>query len=89
MAVSWYNPYFLLAASGSQVYEVPLTGGPLANGQSVALTTAALPAGVQSLTAAGPELAVGTASGAVYTSTAPYFSWDPILGSASQPAFPG
>ena len=88
-AVSWYNPYFLLAASGSQVYEVPLTGGPLANGQSAAVTTAALPAGVQSLTAAGPELAVGTAAGTVYTSTAPYFSWDPMPGSASEPAFPG
>ena len=88
-AMSWYNPYFLLAASGSQVYSVPLTGGPLANGQSAALATAALPAGVQSLSAAGSELAVGTASGVIYTSTAPYFSWDPIPGSASEPAFPG
>jgi Lipoprotein LpqB beta-propeller domain/Sporulation and spore germination len=85
-AMSWYNPYFLLAASGSQVYQVPLTGGPLA---SVPLLSAALPAGVQSLTAAGPELAVGTAAGVIYTSTAPYISWDPISGSASEPAFPG
>jgi hypothetical protein len=88
-AVSWYDPYFLLAASGSQVYEVPLTGGPLANGQSAALSTAALPAGVQSLSAAGSELAVGTAAGTIYTSTAPDVSWDPMPGSASEPAFPG
>jgi hypothetical protein len=88
-AVTWYNPYFLLAASGSQVYQVPLTGGPLANGQSAPLTAAALPAGVQTLTASGPELAVGTASGVVYTSTAPYSSWDALPGQASQPAFQG
>ncbi len=88
-AVSWYDPYFLLAVSGSQVYEVPLTGGPLANGQSAALSTAALPAGVQSLSAAGSELAVGTTAGTIYTSTAPYFSWDPMPGTASEPTFQG
>ncbi len=90
-AVTWYNAYFLLAVSGSQVYQVPLTGGPLANGQSQALATGALPPGVRSLTAVGPnlDLAVGTASGTVYTSTAPYISWIPVLGKASQPAFSG
>jgi Sporulation and spore germination len=88
-AVTWYNPYFLLAASGAQVYQVPLTGGPLANGQSAPLTAAALPDGVQTLTASGRVLAVSTASGGVYTSKAPYSSWDALPGKASDPAFPG
>jgi hypothetical protein len=88
-AMAWYDPYFLLAVRGSQVYQVPLTGGPLANGQSVVWTTSALPPGVQSITAAGQELAVGTASGTVYTSTAPYISWTPVEGNASQPTFAG
>jgi Lipoprotein LpqB beta-propeller domain len=92
-AVTWYNPYFLLAVSGSRIYQVPLTGGPLANGQSEWLPTATLPLDVQTLTAAGsqagPELVVGTASGTVYTSSAPYFSWTPIPGQASEPVFAG
>jgi hypothetical protein len=92
-AMTWYNPYFLLAVSGSQIYQVPLTGGPLANGQSQPLPTATLPPNVQTLAAAGslagPELVVGTASGTVDTSSAPYFSWTPIPGKASEPVFPG
>jgi len=82
-AVGWYNPYYLLTVSGSQLYQVPLTGG-----ESVPLSTGALPPGVQSLTAAGNELAVATASGAVYTSLSPYISWTPLPGRASAPAFP-
>lgn len=83
-AVGWYNPYYLLTVSGSQLYQVPLTGG-----ESVPLATGALPPGVQSLTAAGNELAVATASGAVYTSLSPYISWTRLAGRASAPAFPG
>jgi hypothetical protein len=83
-AVGWYNPYYLFTVSGPQLYQVPLTGG-----QSLPLATGTLPAGVQSLTAAGNELAVATSSGAVYTSQAPYLSWTQIRGRASDPAFPG
>src|SRR5262249_8515162 len=50
-AMAWYNPYFLLAVSGSQIYQVPLTGGPLVTGQSTPLPGAALPGGVNSLAA--------------------------------------
>jgi Lipoprotein LpqB beta-propeller domain/Sporulation and spore germination len=83
-AVGWYNPYYLLTVSGSQLYQVPLTGG-----QSVPLAAGALPAGVQSLTAAGNEMAVATGSGAVYTSLSPYLSWTQLTGRTSAPAFPG
>ena len=62
-AMSWYNPYYLLAVSGSQLYQVPLTGG-----LSQALGTGRLPSGVRSLTASGGALAVSTTAGVVYTS---------------------
>jgi hypothetical protein len=68
---------------------VPLTGGPLVNGQSTPLATSALPGGVDSLAASGTELAVGTASGTVYTSISPYASWTAVPGKTALPAFPG
>lgn len=83
-AMSWYSPYYLLAVSGSQLYQVPLTGG-----QSQSLFAGAVPAGVQVLTASGGYVAVGTSSGTVYVSSSPYISWTRVPGRASAPAYPG
>jgi hypothetical protein len=67
VALAWYTPYYLAVLDGSQIYQVPLTGG-----QSTLLslppTTAAT-----SITSSGNALALGTTVGRprVWINTSP------------------
>jgi hypothetical protein len=91
VAISWYSPDYLLAAEGTSLFEVPLSGG--ASKQLLGT----VPAGTQALTSAGLNsygamVAVATANGRVFKSVAPYISWveAPQTGSVqSVPALPG
>ena len=84
-SISWYKPDDLVALSGSNLFEVPLTGGP-----SSQLTY--LPTGTVAIAAVGSgALAVRTNAGQLYTSTTPGGGWTPIKGALAQagPVYPG
>lgn len=84
-SISWFKPDDLVALSGSNLVEVPLTGGP-----SSQLTY--LPTGTVAIAAAGSgPLAVRTNTGQLYTSTTPGGGWTPVKGALAQvgPVYPG
>jgi hypothetical protein len=84
-SISWYKPDDLVALSGSNMFEVPLTGG-----QSQQLTY--VPTGTVAIAAAGSgALAVRTNTGQLYTSTTPGGGWAPIKDALAQagPVYPG
>jgi hypothetical protein len=79
-AVNWYTPYYLVVLDGSELYEVPLTGGP-------ATPILPVPRGTNSISTNGAAIAVGTTAGLVYTSGQDG-SW-PGLARGAFPAYPG
>ena len=87
-AFSWAGAYYLLAVDGTDLYQVPLIGSSVPVSSSV-------PAGVVAMSAAGSqtetpiELAVGTSTGQLLTSTYPYNTWTYAGQSGSAPSFPG
>jgi hypothetical protein len=96
MALTWYTPYYLAVLDGSQIYEVPLTGGQW--------TLLSLPptTGATSITSSGDALAIGTTVGRpkvwINTSPASGGNWrveypyvpkrELVLGTAG-PVYPG
>jgi hypothetical protein len=84
-AISWYKPDDLIALAGSDLWEVPLTGG-----QSSSLTY--VPSGTVAISTAGSNaLAIRTAAGQVYTSPTPGDAWKviPSLPTEAGPDYPG
>jgi hypothetical protein len=59
-AIGWYNPDDLLALDGTELYQVPLTGG-------AAQPLGAVPGPVVSIASSGHVLAVRTKAGQIYT----------------------
>jgi Lipoprotein LpqB beta-propeller domain/Sporulation and spore germination len=82
-SVSWYNAYNLVVLAGSEVYEVPLTGGP---GQQRPLGAA--PDRAQSITTNGTVLVAGTAGGDVRGAANFLDGWR-LLTKGQAPAYPG
>jgi Lipoprotein LpqB beta-propeller domain/Sporulation and spore germination len=88
VAISWYSPDYLLAAEGTSLFEVPLSGGASKQllgtvpGGTVALSSAGL-------NSYGAQVAVATQQGQVFKSVAPYISWTLAPQSGSVPALAG
>jgi hypothetical protein len=80
-AVSWYTANDLAVLSGSELWEVPLTGGsPQLLGPA--------PAGARSMATAGYGFAVGTAGGQILTSPTTDSLWTQV-GPGMYPVYPG
>ena len=80
-AMSWYNPYDLVVLDKSGIAEVPLTGGV---GQQIELA----PSGADSISTDGIEIAVGTGSNEIQTSSSLGAPWSPAH-AGSLPTYPG
>jgi hypothetical protein len=63
-ALSWYDPDHLILLDRSQLYEVPANGG-------AAVPVGAVPAGTESVTAAGPGQIATTGNSQILMSTGP------------------
>jgi hypothetical protein len=88
-ALSWYNPYFLLVLNGSELLQVPLTGGAAQELGPVPATSAV----VTSIATNGSTLAVGTSANQVWISPEPDTTWQLVGPRKSAygllPAYPG
>jgi Lipoprotein LpqB beta-propeller domain len=88
VAISWYSSDYLVAAEGTSLFEVPLSGGASKQllgtvpGGTVALSSAGL-------NSYGAQVAVATQQGQVFKSVAPYISWTVAPQTGSVPALPG
>jgi hypothetical protein len=80
-AVNWYTPYYLAVLDGSELYQVPLTGGQ-------AQPLGPVPSETNSISTNGAAVAVGTSAGKVSYTSGQDGSWSrPVDGAF--PAYPG
>jgi Lipoprotein LpqB beta-propeller domain/Sporulation and spore germination len=81
VAVSWYSPYGLVAVAGSELYQVPLTGG-------VSTLLGPVDTGAGAITTNGTDVVVGTGNGRILRSVGTSGEWTPVA-TGSGLAYPG
>jgi hypothetical protein len=80
-SLSWYDADHLIVLAQSQLYEVPANGG-------AAVAVGPVPAGTQSITAAGPGQVASTGLGKILTSSGSDQIQQAAI-SGTSPAYPG